>query len=143
MAAAWRVAHLRGSGIAEHAEPEMLRDRKALRAPLRVRRLLEPARDPRVHDQHANGGGQRDVLHLECAAIEDDRVIGAAVHRRHRVLDAARDTGRVLGVLGGHCELVARERELCDVAQRDRGRDRERGTRRKARADRYRRRDLE
>ncbi len=95
-----------------------------------------------MHDEHGELGGHRHVLDGERATVEEHGVIGAAVHRRHLVLDAAGNTGGdVLGPLRGECELGSPEAEAGAIAERERARDLERRARRQPRADRHGRRD--
>ena len=137
VATARDVAHLIECRVAQHLQAELGGDGLALGAALRVGRRFESAGNSRMHDEYTELGGQREVLDGERPAVEEHGVVGAAEHRGHLVLDAARHARRhVLGALRGERELDAVERESRRVRQGQRARNLKRRTRRESRPDR-------
>ena len=144
MTAAREIAHLFRRRVAQDAQAEPARHLETLGAALRIGRGLEHAGDARVHDDDRERRGERKVFDVERAAIEKQRVTGAAVDRRHLVLDpAGHSSCDVFRLLGRERKLVGIERLAREVGERERARDFERRARRQPRADRHVRRDIE
>ena len=84
---------------------------------------------------HEHGGITRKChgRDVERPAVEEQRVAGATVYRRHLVHDAARNAGReVLRLLGDADEVGFLERSAGDDSRSKCERDFERGTRRQS-----------
>lgn len=126
------VPYLCELGVAESRHAEPASRVLARRPPSRVRRVLEPPRDPGVDGEDGEPGRQRHRLDVERTAVDQQRGAVHAEQRRQLVHDPGRNSGRtLLGRLAQARQLDPLELEGRRVCERQRAGDLERGARRK------------